>query len=89
MNAIRAYQNSLPALTPTRPASRVQAPQMAEQQPRQQAPQAPLPEGVSRAEQQMIDRFFPQGEAMALKLYGPGNASVQPQQLGGLIDLKG
>jgi len=89
MNAIRAYQNSLPALTPTRPASRVQAPQTADQQPRQPAAQAAAPEGLSSAEQQMIDRFFPQGEAVALKLYGPGNASVQAQRLGGLIDLKG
>ncbi|MEM1093898.1 MAG: hypothetical protein AAGJ10_04790 [Bacteroidota bacterium] len=89
MNAIRAYQNSLPALTPTRPASRVQAAQNAEQQPRQPAAQGALPDGINGAEQQMINRFFPQGEAVALKLYGPGNASVQAQQLGGLIDLKG
>ncbi|GAB5521594.1 MAG: hypothetical protein RhofKO_38450 [Rhodothermales bacterium] len=89
MNGIRAYQNSLPALTPTRPASRVQAPQSAEQQPRQQHAAEALPQGVSRAEQQMIDRFFPQGEAVAFKLYGPGSANVQPQRLGGLLDLKG
>ena len=88
MNGIRAYQNSLPALTPARPASRVQAPQAAEQQPRQSAAQA-VPQGLNREEQQMIDRFFPQGEAVALKLYGPGSANVQPQRLGGLLDLKG
>ncbi|MEM1042277.1 MAG: hypothetical protein AAGI91_06555 [Bacteroidota bacterium] len=45
--------------------------------------------GLSIAEQQMIDRYFPPRPEMTLRLYGPGREAqtVSPGALGGRLDL--
>lgn len=47
--------------------------------------------GLSAEEQQMIDRYFPPSEAMALRLYGPGHGArtLNPGSLGSRLDLQG
>ena len=75
----------------------------AEQVQRSQAPTAASrPEAVapaaqttaqdlSRAEQQLINRYFPASEAMTLRVYGANrNAqTINPGALGSRLDLKG
>lgn len=68
-----------PASAPTGP---VQA-----QQPAQPA----SPTALTKAEEQMIDRFFPPTPALSLRLYGPGRTThnLNPGALGSRLDLRG
>ena len=54
------------------------------------APAAPA-NGLSAAEQQMIDRYFPAAPALTLRLYGADRHAqqVNPHALGGRLDLRG
>lgn len=47
--------------------------------------------GLTPAEQQMIDRYFPESPVMAMRLYGPGRQAqtVRPTGVGSMLDLRG
>lgn len=49
------------------------------------------PSGLSTAERQMIDRYFPPSETMTLRLYGPGHGTrtLDPGSIGSRLDLQG
>lgn len=51
----------------------------------------PAAPGLSSAEQHMIDRYFPESPAMAMRLYGPGRQAqtVRPAGIGSMLDLRG
>ena len=100
-NRINPYSN---ALNRYQQVSRPDAGQGgAEQVQRSQAPNPPqrtetvapaaktTPQDLSRAEQQMINRYFPESEAMTLRVYGANrNAqTINPGALGSRLDLKG
>lgn len=49
------------------------------------------PEGLSLPEWQMIQRYFPPSEKLALRLYGPDRSmhTLQPGALGSQLDVRG
>jgi hypothetical protein len=55
--------------------------------PEKQAP----PEGLSRVEQQMIERYFPKSETMTLRLYGANRSAqtLNPGAVGTHLDVRG
>ena len=55
------------------------------------APSTPPAEGLTRGEQQLIDRYFPASETLTLRLYGArGSAeTLRPAALGSRLDLTG
>lgn len=82
------------ALHPYRPVGQtpdVQRPAAASTEATQATRQTPASNGLSRTEQQMIDRYFPPAPALTLRLYGPGRATqdVNPGAVGSRLDLKG
>jgi hypothetical protein len=91
------YQNRFSALNPVQPRANVREATGAT--PSQQAAPAraahtsarTVHSGLSAAEQQMIDRYFPPSEAMTLRLYGPGQGTrtLNPASLGSRLDLQG
>ena len=75
-----------------RPGSR---PAPREVQPPTASPTRPVAarpaEGLSPAEQQRIDRYFPPSEALTLRVYGAagGTEAIRPGGLGGRLDISG
>lgn len=55
------------------------------------APSAAPANGLSQAEQQMIDRYFPPSPALTLRLYGANRSAqqVNPHAVGARLDLRG
>lgn len=47
--------------------------------------------GITSAEQQMVDHHFPESEKLSLRLYGPdsGARNVTPDALGSRLDVRG
>ncbi|MDX1547710.1 MAG: hypothetical protein R3247_12015 [Rhodothermales bacterium] len=92
-NRIDAYLSARldPYVQPSRqaPAPREAAPAAAPAQAA--APSTPAAEGLSRGEQQLIDRYFPASETLTLRLYGArGSAeTLRPAALGSRLDLTG
>ncbi|MFQ5571735.1 MAG: hypothetical protein ACE5G0_18800 [Rhodothermales bacterium] len=48
-------------------------------------------EGLSGVERQMIERYFPESEAMTLRLYGANRSTqtLNPGAVGGRLDISG
>jgi len=51
----------------------------------------PPPDGLSRVEQQMIERYFPKSETMTLRLYGADRSTqtLNPGAVGAHLDVRG
>ena len=86
---INAYRPAAPAPDVQQPAE-VQQVQQTRQVEARQAVRAAAGD-LTAAEQQMIDRYFPDSSAMTLRLYGPNRSAqnVNPNAVGGRLDLKG
>ncbi len=92
-NRINPYQNSL-IQSFRHTAQRSEAPVREAEKPRLPAaaqPAASAVEDLNPVEQQMIDRYFPTSEAMAMRLYGAnrGAETINPGAVGGHLDLRG
>lgn len=46
---------------------------------------------LTREESSMIERYFPASEEMSLRIYGPGSGpkNLNPQAVGGRLDMRG
>ena len=91
-NRIDSYLSARLDPYAVRPGSR---PAAREVQPPTASPARPAAarpaDGLSAAEQQRIDRYFPPSEAMTLRVYGArgGTDAIQPGGLGGRLDISG
>jgi hypothetical protein len=90
------YQSRFNATNPIQPRANVRAAETASAGETAHTREARASTGTTRtdlsaAEQQMIDRYFPPSEAMALRLYGPGKSTrtLNPGSLGSRLDLHG
>jgi len=89
------YQNRFIATNPVQPRANVRAsaetPQSASPANASQSAAGATQPGLSAAEQQMIDRYFPPSETMMLRIYGPrqGARTLTPANLGSRLDLQG
>ena len=90
---LQAYGPALqpPAPAPARPTPPAEATSAPPQAARSVSEPSGLTSGLSAAEQQMIERFFPPEPRMTLKLYGPGRGAhtLDPSALGTRLDLRG
>ncbi len=79
--------SSIGSGTPTEPAPRAKP----EALPTTQRTTVPPPEGLSLPEWQMIQRYFPPSEKLALRLYGPDRSThtLQPGAIGSQLDVRG
>jgi hypothetical protein len=66
-------------------------PEVAAARPPAAPQQARAANGLSQAEQQMIDRYFPASPGLSLRLYGADRSAqqVNPNGVGSRLDLRG